>query len=168
LLAQAAVSLAQEFPKARYLFVGQRHSHKDESIAYEEAIHQIFREAGIEERLLCLGFCEDVPAILNEVDLLVHAAHQEPLGRVLLEAASCGKAIVATRVGGTTEILTDEVSALLTSPDDVEALTAAIRRMLTDAELRIRLGQQARRDAIERFALPRAAARVRTFWKSFL
>jgi len=168
LLAQAAVSLAQEFPEARYLFVGQRHSQKDESVAYEEAIHQIFRKAGIEDRLLCLGFREDVPAILNEVDLLVHTAHQEPLGRVLLEAASCAQAIVATRVGGTSEILTDEVSALLTPPDDLEALVAAIRRMLTDQTLRARLGQQARRDALERFALPAAAARIRAFWGAFL
>lgn len=168
LLAQAAVALAQEFPQARYLLVGQRHSQKDESVAYEETIHRIFREGGIEDRLLRLGFREDVPAILNEVDLLVHTAHQEPLGRVLLEVASCGKAIVATEVGGTTEILADEVSALLTPPGDLDALTAAVRRMLTDGELRARLASQARRDAVERFSLPRAAERVREFWESLL
>jgi glycosyltransferase involved in cell wall biosynthesis len=168
LLAQAAVSLAKEFPEANYLFIGQRHSQKRESIAYENAIRLIFREAGIEDRLFCLGFREDVPVILNEVDLLVHTAHQEPLGRVLLEAASCGQAIVATEVGGTAEILTDQVSAVLVPPNDSKALTAAIRRMLMDREFRIRLGQQARTLAIEKFSLPTATAKVRTFWKSFL
>jgi len=168
LLAQAAVSLAEEFPDANYLFIGQRHSKKQESVAYEKAIGLIFREAGIEERLNCLGFRQDVPAILNEVDLVVHTAHQEPLGRVLLEAASCGQAIVATEVGGTAEILADQVSAVLVRPDDLEALTAAIRRMLTDRELRARLGQQARTRAIEKFSLPAAAAHVAMFWKSFL
>ncbi|MHC4435234.1 MAG: glycosyltransferase, partial [Planctomycetota bacterium] len=93
LLAQAAVHLANEFPEANYLFIGQRHSEKAESIAYENDIGQIFGEAGIEDRLFCLGFREDVPLILNEVDLVVHTAHQEPLGRVLLEAASCGRPI---------------------------------------------------------------------------
>jgi len=136
LLAQAAVSLAEEFPDANYLFIGQRHSQKQESIVYEKAIGLIFREAGIEERLKCLGFREDVPVILNEVDLLVHTAHQEPLGRVLLEAASCGQAIVATEVGGTAEILADQVSAVLVRPDDLKALTAAIRRTLTDRAFR--------------------------------
>ncbi len=168
LLAQAAVSLAEEFPEVNYLFVGQRHSQKQESVAYEDAIHRIFREAGIEDRLFCLGFREDIPVILNEVALLVHTAHQEPLGRVLLEAASCGRAIVATEVGGTAEILADQVSALLVEPDDIQALTAAIRRMLTDRELQIRLGQQARATAIEKFSLPKAAANVRVFWESFL
>jgi glycosyltransferase involved in cell wall biosynthesis len=168
LLAQAAVSLAEEFPEANYLLIGQRHSQKAESVAYEDSIEVIFREAGIEGRLFCLGFREDVPVILNEVDLLVHTAHQEPLGRVLLEAASCGRPIVATEVGGTAEILTDQVSALLVPPDDVEAIAAAARRMLTDCELQIRLGRQAREVAIQKFSLPAAAARVGMFWKSFL
>ncbi len=168
MLAQAAVSLAEEFPEVNYLFIGQRHSQKQESVAYENAIQLIFREAGIEDRLFCLGFREDVPVILNEVELLVHTAHQEPLGRVLLEAASCGQAIVATDVGGTAEILTDQVSAVLVRPDDLEALTAAIRRMFTDREYRVRLGQQARTLAIEKFSLPTATAHVRMFWKSFL
>ncbi len=168
LLAQAAASLAEEFPDANYVFIGKRHSQKTESIEYEKAIRLTFREAGIEDRLFCLGFREDIPAILNQVDLLVHTAHQEPLGRVLLETASCGKAIVATDVGGTAEILTDLVSALLVPPDDLEKLTAAIRRMLTDSELRIRLGQQARKRVIEKFSLPEAADQVRMFWRSFL
>ncbi|MFC1635850.1 glycosyltransferase family 4 protein [Planctomycetota bacterium] len=168
LLAQAAVSLAEEFPEANYLFVGQRHSQKPESVAYENTIRLIFREGGIEDRLFCLGFREDIPVIFNEVDLLVHTALQEPLGRVLLEAASSAQAIVATNVGGTAEILTDEVSALLVPADDPEALTDAIRRILTDCELRIRLGQRARKRALEKFSLPEATAHIRTFWKSFL
>ncbi len=168
LLAQAAVSLAEEFSEANYLFIGQRHSQKAESIAYENAIQLIFREACIEDRLFCLGFREDIPVILNEVDLVVHTAHQEPLGRVLLEAASCGRAIIATEVGGTAEILADQVSAVLIRPDDLEALTAAIRWMLTDREFRVRLGHQARTVAVEKFSLPTATAHIRMFWKSFL
>ena len=168
ILAHAAVELAEEFPEVSTVFIGQRHSQKAESIAYEKEIGDIFRQAGVEDRLFCLGFRHDIPAILNEADILVHAAHQEPLGRVLLEAASCGQAIVATDVGGTAEILTDQISALLVGPDDVEALTAAIRRMLIDRKLRIRLGQNARMGAIEKFSLTKATASVGMFLKSFL
>jgi glycosyltransferase involved in cell wall biosynthesis len=168
LLALAAVELAEEFPEVNTVFIGQRHSQKAESIAYEKAIGDIFHQAGIEDRLFLTGFRQDIPAILNEADILVHTAHQEPLGRVLLEAASCGKAIIATKVGGTAEILTDQVSALLVAPDDVQVLTAAIRRMLTDRQLSMRLGQHARMGAIEKFSLSAAAAGVSMFWKSFL
>jgi glycosyltransferase involved in cell wall biosynthesis len=168
LLAQAAALLAEEFPDANYLFIGKRHSQKQESIEYEKFIRQIFQQAGIEERLFCLGFREDIPAILNQIDLLVHPARQEPLGRVLIEAASCSKAIVATDIGGTAEILKDGISAILVSPDDLEALTAAIRRLLTDSELRSRLGRQARKNVIEKFSLPKATEQVHKFWRFFL
>jgi glycosyltransferase involved in cell wall biosynthesis len=168
LLARAAVRLADEFGELNTLFVGERYSQKEESVEYEEEIGRIFRQAGIEGRLFCLGFRQDIPEILNEVDLVVHAAHQEPLGRVLLEGAACGVAIVATDVGGTGEILTDEVSALLVPSDDVEALAGAMRRMLKDEQLRMRLGQEARTAAVEKFSLSTAAACVRMFWKSFL
>ncbi len=168
LLARAAVGLAEEFPELNTVFIGERHSQKAESIAYEKAIGDIFRQAGVEDRLFCPGFRHDIPAILNEADILVHAAHQEPLGRVLLEAASCGQAIVATEVGGTAEILTDHVSALLVVPDDAEALAVAIRRMLIDRKLRMRLGQNARMAAIEKFSLTAATASVGAFLNSFL
>jgi len=168
LLAQAAVSLAEEFPEANYLFVGERYSQKQESVAYEDMLRRIFHEAGMEDRLFCLGFRDDIPLLLNEIDLLVHTAHQEPLGRVLLEAASCAQAIVATDVGGTAEILLDQGSALLVPPDNVDALTGAIRQMLLDRELRHSLGRQARKHAVENFALSTAAARVRSFWESYL
>lgn len=167
-LAQAAVSLAEEFPDANYLFIGKRYSQKPESVSYENTLQLLFREGGIENRLFCLGFREDIPVILNEIDLLVHAAHQEPLGRVLLEAAFCSRPIVATDVGGTTEILTDQVSALVVPPDDTEVLITAIQRMLTDEHLRNRLGDQAHKLVREKFSLRTTAKETCAFWKSFL
>lgn len=168
LLAEAAAALAQDCPEAHYLFVGQRHSQKAESVAYEESIHKIFQQAGMDDRLFCLGFRSDMPSLLNEIDLLVHTAHQEPLGRVLLEAAACGRPIVATDVGGTREILTDQTSAVLVPPNDLDALTAAIPSLLNDQDRRMKLGRQARARVLEVFSLPGATARVRSFWNHFL
>ena len=168
LLARAAVSLAQAFPEVNYLLVGERYSRKQESVAYENRIQQIFGESGIEDRLFCLGFRDDVPQLLNEIDLLVHTAHQEPLGRVLLEAAACGRAIVATDVGGTREILSDGKSAVLIPPNNVEALTLAIRDMLQDRERRQALGCQARQQVLRKFTISQAASQTRTFWESLL
>jgi glycosyltransferase involved in cell wall biosynthesis len=166
LLAQAAVSLAQAFPKVNYLLVGERYSRKQESVAYENRIRLIFRKGAIKDRLFCLGFRDDVPQLLNEIDLLVHAAHQEPLGRVLLEAAACGRAMVATDVGGTTEILSDGESALLIPPNNVNALTNAMRQLLQDCGLRHRLGRQARQQVLEKFTISPVASQTRAFWES--
>jgi glycosyltransferase involved in cell wall biosynthesis len=168
LLAQAAASLADDFPEAHTLFVGERYSQKQESIDYENAIRETFHDVGIENRLHCLGFREDIPQLLTEIDLLVHTARQEPLGRVLLEATSCACPIIATDVGGTTEIVSHHSSALLIPPDNLGALTAAMRQMFKEPELRSRLGRQARQGTIKHFSLPAATERVHSFWKSLL
>ena len=85
-----------------------------------------------------------MPELLAELTLLVHPARQEPLGRVLLEAAAAGVPVVATDVGGTREIFSDDEAELIV-PDDVAALAAAIERMLADESLRRRRGAAASR-----------------------
>ena len=85
----------------------------------------------------------------------MHPARQEPLGRVLLEAAAAGVAVVATDVGGTPEIFPpDSESARLVPPDDAAALAAAMLELLDDEALRAgcRLPPAAARKRISTFA----------------
>ena len=90
-----------------WLIIGQRFSEKEESRQFEAGLHQA--GAGpLAGRIHFLGVRDDIPEILNELTLLVHPARQEPLGRVLLEAAAAGVAVVATDVGGTREIFPPE------------------------------------------------------------
>ena len=90
---------------------------------------------------------------------MVHPARQEPLGRVLLEAAAAGLAIVATDVGGTREIFPPHCeAACLVPPDDVQAISAAIGRLLCDDAQRRRLAENARRRVEEAFSLKSAVA----------
>ena len=94
---------------------------------------------------------------MNEADLLVHPAKQEPLGRVLLEAAASGLPIVATNVGGTTEIVTDGTSARLVAPNNHVQLAGAVIGLATDKRLRDRLADAARQRVTSDFT-PRAVA----------
>jgi len=105
-----------------------------------------------------LGVRSDVDRLLNEFTLLAHPARQEPLGRVLLEAAAAGVPVVATDVGGTREIFPPETgSACLVPPDDSAALAAAVGRLLKDADRRTAMGLAARLRAEQAFAAERAA-----------
>lgn len=164
-LARAAVSLAAKLPKLHYLLIGERHSTKRESIEFDAQITAVFHDAGIRERLHRLGRRNDVASLLNEVDLLVHPARQEPLGRVLLEAAASGTPIIATNVGGTAEILRDGVSARLIPPDDPEALAVAIRELAELSERRIEFIQQARLEMERRFDIRDSADAHARFWR---
>jgi glycosyltransferase involved in cell wall biosynthesis len=165
-LAAAAAINAASHPDAHYLLVGERYSSKAESRAFEQNVVRQFADARIADRLHRLGYRRDVPRLLNEIDLLVHPARQEPLGRVLLEAAACGRPVVATDVGGTTEIFRDRESALLVPPDDASALAGSIRTILQDGALAARLGAAARNFTLSRFQVADRAAELARLWRT--
>ena len=84
-------------------------------------------------------------------------SRHEPFGIVNLEAMAAGKAVVATRVGGVPEIVTDGENGLLVEPEDSAELATALRRLADDAALRERLGAAGRQRA-EGFTWPAIAS----------
>lgn len=167
-LADAAVRLADELPQAKYLLAGQRCSGKAESREFER--NTIATLEGIHggQALRVLGYRDDMPRLMNAADVLVHAAHQEPLGRVLLEAGASGLPIIATNVGGTPEILRDGESALLVPADDSAALATAISRLARDEKLRVQLAQNARLRIVEKFPIAKAGDHLLQFWRAVI
>jgi glycosyltransferase involved in cell wall biosynthesis len=158
-LARAAVRIVAAFANVHFVLVGERHSQKQESLEFEADLRRTTAVPPLAGRFHFLGRRDDVPRLLNEWALLVHPARQEPLGRVLLEAASSGLAIAATDVGGTREIFPEDgLAAQLVPPDNPQALAAAVERTLGDAGLRQRLGAAARRRVEEAFEARVAAA----------
>jgi glycosyltransferase involved in cell wall biosynthesis len=156
-LLQAAAVIADRSPNAHYLIVGERNSDKDESRKFEAALRDA-AGGSLAGRVHFLGRRNDIPQLLTELTLLVHTARQEPLGRVLLEAAAAGATVVATTVGGTREIFPPEGDAArLVACDDVGGLAAAMLELLENESMRTRLGVAARRRAEERFDARQAA-----------
>ena len=88
---------------------------------------------------------EQRDACLAEADLFLLPSYFEGLPMSLLEAMSWGLPSIATSVGGIPDVLDDDVEGLLVTPGDVEALAAAMLRMIDDPALRQRLGAAARR-----------------------
>lgn len=168
ILAEAAISLSKTIPNAHYLMIGERHSTKQESIDFKQNIINQFEEAGRSHQLHWLGFRHDVSKLLNEIDLLVHPAHQEPLGRVLLEASAAGCPIIATDVGGTAEILEHQHSALLVPANDAKSLAIAMQTLYDDPHKRQTLATHARKNIEQNFLIDLAAENLTTFWQQRL
>jgi glycosyltransferase involved in cell wall biosynthesis len=148
-LLQIAAQIVAQWPNVHFVIVGQRHSQKDESRQYEQALHGV-----ADSHVHFLGVRTDVERLLNEWTLLVHTARQEPLGRVLLEASAAGTPVIATQVGGTAEIFPPELEAAkLIPPDNPEALATGIAELLGDATLRQRMAEAARLHAENCFAI---------------
>jgi glycosyltransferase involved in cell wall biosynthesis len=166
-LLAAAARLASRLPELHWLLIGCRYSEKEESRRLEEQLHRAAEQ--LEGRFHFLGQREDISLLLGELAILVHPARQEPLGRVLLEAAASGLAVVATDVGGTREIFPPQPdSARLVLPGDPEALGAAVAALVTDGPARRRLGAAARLRAQEGFSLVQAASGLMEHYQAIL
>ena len=149
ILLEAVVSILVKYD-AMLMIVGQRFSEKEESVQFERKLHDFINNSGLGSRVVFCGIRNDVSRIFSELTILVHAARQEPLGRVLLEASACGCPIVATDVGGTGEILTN-CDRLIPSNDPF-AIKQRIIELLESPDLRARLGTEARKQAEQKFS----------------
>jgi len=99
-----------------------------------------------------LGHVADIGDIWRRAHMAVLPSRREGLPKSLLEAAACGRPIVATDVPGCREIALAGVNALLVPPDDPQALADAIGRLAADTELRRHFGAAGRRLVEERFS----------------
>ena len=135
-LLDALPPLVQLYPRLRVLVFGQGPE--------EQALRHRILEAGLGDRVLLVGFRSDLDRILPCLDLLVHPATMEGLGVSLLQAASAGVPILASRTGGIPEAVRDGETGLLVPHGDVPALAAALESLLGDADLRRRLGEGGR------------------------
>ena len=115
---QSARNTIKQFPETHWLIVGERTSSKDGVQGIRDAIAANGSRTSLRGHVHFLGNRNDIATLLAECTLLVHAAHQEPLGRVLLEAAAAGMAIVATSVGGTPEIFPAETESAILVPTE--------------------------------------------------
>lgn len=157
----AAAQVARQLRDVHWLIVGQRTSTKAESLEYEQALHERAAQPPLLGRVHFLGQRSDIAQLLPECTALVHTAHQEPLGRILLESAACGLPVIATEVGGTPEIFpAGNDSALLVPPNDADAVAAATVRVLNDEDLRQHLGKNARRRTENAFNIQNSAQRL--------
>ena len=164
-LAKAVVRLLQHRDDLQLVLVGDRHSTKAESVAFEHAVFEEFRRSGKSHHLHMTGFRQDIADLMIAADLLVHTSEQEPFGRTLLEAASCGLPIVATEVGGTAEMLRAEIDALLIPPGDVDALCQAIEVSIDEFEASAVRSQTARNRIVAEFDVRTTAERTHEFWQ---
>lgn len=100
---------------------------------------------GLGDRVRLLGWRNDRLDLLATADLCVFPSRYEPFGIVSIEAWAAGVPLVATRSAGPGALIEDGSDGLLVPIDDAPALTAAIRRVLGDADLKARMVANGRR-----------------------
>ncbi len=115
-------------------------------------------------RVLFTGASDRVPELLNAMDVFVLPSLGEGMSNTLLEAMACGLPLVATRAGGNSEIVEDGESGWLYTPARVEELADRLEHLSTHVEIRSRLGQNAREQALRQFSLDAMLQRYRDLY----
>lgn len=167
-LVEAAAQVVLSEPRSAFVYVGERHSNKQEAVEYETQLRAAAESEPLKGRFFFLGRRPDIARLLPELTVFAHAALQEPLGRVLLEAAATGLPIVATRVGGTAEIFPVPTQAILTPPKEAAAFAAALLTLLTDSHKRQSLAAAAKQRMEAAFSVDQAAEQLHAFWQRAL
>jgi sugar transferase (PEP-CTERM/EpsH1 system associated) len=108
---------------------------------------------GLDKRVRLLGERGDVPDLLRAMDVFVLSSIGEGVSNTVLEAMATGLPVVATRVGGTPELVIPGVTGLLVPAGDAGALADALATYAGDPALRRRHGGAGRRRAVEQFGL---------------
>lgn len=91
-------------------------------------------ELGVEDDVRFLGRLDSVASLLQASDLFVLPSQSESFGLAALEAMACGSPVVASRAGGLTEVVDDEVNGILEPPGSVEAMARRSVELLRDPE----------------------------------
>ena len=99
----------------------------------EAEIRALHARLGLGDRLQLLGHRPDAVRVMGACDVFCLASHHEGLPVALMEALVLGLPVVATAVGGVTEVVDDEQEGLLVAPGRPGELATALVRMLTDA-----------------------------------
>ncbi len=119
----------------------------------ERDLEQQVQDLDLATNVHLAGFRSDLETLLPELDLLAHPAAREGLGVAVLEALSCGVPVVTSAVGGLVDVVEHEVTGLTVRVGDDDALLGCLARLVTDPELRRRLGVAGRRRVEEAFSV---------------
>lgn len=150
-LFSAIPEIVRNFPEIALVVVGEGE--------LKNELERIAEEQRFTEHVKFIGFRNDIEAIMEQSDIVVIPSLSDACPTVALEAMLCGSAIVASKVDGLEEILSNGKNALLVPVKNTADLARGVLELLNNPDLALQLGRQARAD-VSRFSALEAANRI--------
>lgn len=121
----------------------------------EEKLKKMADELNIQKDTVFTGFIpnDDVPRFFNMMSIAVFPSIKESFGVSALEANACQIPVVVSDAPGFTETIENEVNGLITRKGDIKSLTSAVKSLITNNELRIKLGESGRDIVVKKYLL---------------
>jgi len=151
ILFAAIPAVVRKFPAITLVVVGEGE--------LKNELERIAEEHGFSEKVKFIGFRNDVESIMEQSDVVVIPSLSDACPLAALEAMKCGCAIVASKVDGLAEMLSDRKNALLVPVKNTSDLASGILQLLNNSALAQKLGQQANID-VNKFSVQETANRI--------
>jgi len=145
LFLRAALSIRAQCPDAHFVLIGEG--------AMLKQLQLFARRFGIADAVHFAGSQDDMPAVFNELDVVVSSSLSEAMPLAVMEAMASGVPVVACKVGGIPDLIEHGVTGWLAPEGDYDELATRVVDLLQDGALRLAAGKAARARAVGRFAL---------------
>lgn len=166
-LVQAMPRIISKVPHARLWVLGRDSRHPQTGGSYADYLRAQI-PAHLLGHIIFKGPIDhaSMPRMLAQASVCVYPSHMEALPLAWLEGMAMRKAVVGSCTGPGPEVIGDGESGLLCDPHDPESIAEQVVRLLKDADLRTRLGQNARRRAVEEFSETALISRNEAFYRA--
>jgi glycosyltransferase involved in cell wall biosynthesis len=154
---RAARIVRETRPEARFALVGDGEE--------RPALESLCRELGLDGKATFFGWRRDLAAVYGDLDVVVNASRNEGTPVALIEALAAAKPVVATRVGGTPDLLGEGERGRLVAPGDPESLARAVLETLEGSEASRRRAQAGREYVLTRHSSDRLVRDVDALYR---
>lgn len=159
---QAASSVVERHPNARFLFIGDG--------ILRDSLERQIEQAGLRDYFQFTGLVPPsrIPELISAMDIAVHASLREGLARVLPQALISGVPVVSYDIDGAREVVIPDETGYLLPPKSIDEMATALNALIGDEALRHRLGQEGRRRWRDVFRHEHMTDEIRKVYKRVL
>lgn len=144
-LIRAYASVSKDFPDTVIIIIGEGEERKN--------LEKLIKGLGLEKKVYLIGFKPDAERLLKAFDILTLTSRTEAFPYVVLEAGLAGIPIIASRVGGIPEVISNKKNGMLVEPKNVFDIEYSLRELLQSEHKRKILGDQLKKDIETKFKL---------------
>lgn len=159
-LLEAAAHVFRSLPEARLVIAGDG--------SEQARLKSLASQLNIAERVIFAGHRSDVPDVLSALDVVVSPSDTESLPNAVLEAMALARPVVATRVGGTPELVVDGETGYLVDSGASQPMAERIMELLRDSNVRSSMGDAGRERVTERYSPEHVRRALDTLYRGHL
>lgn len=131
-------------------------------------LQQQITTLGLSDRVQFKGVHNSIEQVYAHTDIVIIPSRWEGFGLVAVEALAAGRAVLASRVDGLTEIIQDQHTGILVDMQNTQEVARQIDRLIAQPQLRFELGEAGRKDVVHRFSIEQMIDQYTVLYKSFL